>query len=105
MAIAGLLLVYVCRYENMFDDDVAAVLFQHACGSASPAKLMNEPQVADMAARFAASKRQRSSFVTEEQQASMYTRLTAQVKALPPIFLRTGCACQIVTLLGKQSSG
>eukprot|EP00775_Hariotina_reticulata_P013695 gene13695-13817_t len=36
--------VLFVRYENMFDDDVAAVLFQHACGSASPAKLMNESQ-------------------------------------------------------------
>jgi len=89
----------------MFDEDVATLLFQHACQSPFQAKPMSESQVVEMAARFAAMKRQRSSCVTQQQQLSMYTQLAAQVKALPPIFLRTGCGCQIVTLLGKQSSG
>jgi hypothetical protein len=87
----------------MFDEDVATLLFQHACQSPFQAKPMSESQVAEMAARFAAMKRQRSSCITQQQQVSMYTQLAAQLKALPPIFLRTGSSCQIQPLLGQQS--
>lgn len=99
------------RYEHMFDLQVAQAMFNYLCppahfdqgGSNSMASLaahnnaivvwVRDPQ--QLAATFAALKKERASRVTEQQRLKMYSQLTAEMDALPPIFLRTSdCTIQ-----------
>jgi hypothetical protein len=89
----------------MFDLQVAQAMFNYLCppahfdqgGSNSMASIAahNTVDPQQLAATFAALKKERASRVTEQQRQKMYSQLTAKMDALPPIFLRTSdCTIQ-----------
>jgi hypothetical protein len=88
----------------MFEPQVAAALFSHICQlpTASAPRKSNE-EVQAMAAEFASQKRQRASQVSAEQRQAMYVQLTADMDALPPIFVRRR-GCDIAPLIDGSSS-
>ena len=104
----------------MFDLPVAQAVFQHLCapptplsqqeassssGSSSQAAA-NQQDPQQLAAVFAALKKPRESRVTEEQRQMMYTQLTAEMNALPPVFIRTAdCQIQPLVQQGEQQAG
>jgi hypothetical protein len=99
----------------MFDLPVAQAMFEHLCTAApvamqaaassssrsrAPCSQLDPQQ---LAATFAALKRQRASRVTDKQRQKMYVQLVERMDALPPIFLRTA-DCQIKPLAGATPS-
>lgn len=74
----------------MFDLPVARAMFQYICSTSDSGGSSHHTheQVSEMAAAFAAQKRQRASRVTEEQRQAMYMQLAADMDRLPHIFLR-----------------
>jgi hypothetical protein len=103
------------RYEHMFDLPVAHSMFDHLCtaapaarqAAASSTSSRNAPcsqlDPQQLAATFAALKRQRASRVTYEQRQKLYVQLVDRMDALPPIFLRTA-DCQVQPLVATTPS-
>jgi hypothetical protein len=92
----------------MFDLQVAQAMISYLCsptqpdqGGSSSTESTAAPSSLDpqqLAAAFAALKKERASRVTEQQRQKMYVQLTAEMDALPPIFLRTS-DCHIRPLI------
>lgn len=91
----------------MFNLQVAQAMFKHLCSPAPPPAQAGsstsnpQPSALDpqqLAATFAAQKKERASRVTEQQRQKMYVQLVSDMDELPPIFLRTP-DCQIVPLI------
>lgn len=94
----------------MFDLPVAQAMFDYLFPHPQPpqpssSSSAEQPQqdVQELAATFAAMKKQRASRVSDTQRQQMYTQLAAEMDALPSIFLRTA-DCQVRPLDGLAAS-